>query len=231
MQQIETMLRLQQELNDSTNGTGWEEGFTRNGKPIDWRRCIWLEAAELVESYPWKHWKDINADPDEANIKIEAVDIWHFVMSEALRVFAIEGRGDIPALARTITAADAYRAFVLGTGDVPKEPYAQIEEVERLVAMLFGGAGVEEWTAQFYRVALQSGLRLDELYRLYVGKNILNRFRQDHGYKEGTYQKIWQGEEDNIVMQRILDAESASIRPDELYARLEQVYSSVPEAG
>jgi len=105
MNKIETMLRLQQQLNDATNGTGWEKGITKNGKQIDWRRCIWLEAAELVESYPWKHWKNIAANPDYANIKIEAVDIWHFVMSEALRVYAVEGRGDIADLATDAPSA------------------------------------------------------------------------------------------------------------------------------
>jgi len=224
MNQIETMLRLQQELNDTTNGVGWEAGMTQNGKPIDWRRCIWLEAAELVESYPWKHWKSITADPDYANIKIEAVDIWHFVMSEALRVFAVKGLGSISDLAQAITATEAYRLFARGDGKVTDDLYEQIAEVERLVAMLFGDAAVEEWTAQFYRVAFQSGLDLDELYRLYIGKNILNRFRQDHGYKEGTYVKIWNGEEDNVVMQRLL-AEDSGMRPETLYASLEDAYT------
>jgi len=225
MNKIETMLRLQQELNDSTNGTGWEEGTTKNNKKIDWRRCIWLEAAELVESYPWKHWKSIDADPDYANIKIEAVDIWHFVMSEALRQFSVEGRGDITVLAETMTATKAYEAFVSGQPLARTDHYQEIARVERMVALLFSDAPVEAWTEQFYLVALQSGLDLDELYRLYVGKNILNRFRQDHGYKEGTYIKIWQGEEDNVVMQRILK-KSENIAPQELYALLKNAYSS-----
>jgi len=223
MTKIERMLRLQQELNDTTNGTGWERGMTRNGKPIDWRRCIWLEAAELVESYPWKHWKNIAAQPDYDNIKIEAVDIWHFVMSEALRGFKLEERGSISDLAQAITTAPAYRDFETGIQSQEEDPYAQIAQVERLVAMLFAEAPVEEWTAQFYRVALQSGLDLDALYRLYIGKNILNRFRQDHGYKEGTYRKIWNGEEDNVVMQTILDA-SEDITPEALYKELEERY-------
>src|SRR5690625_5575447 len=33
---------------------------------------------------------------------------------------------------------------------------------------------------------------LDSLYRGYVGENVLNFFRQDHGYQEGTYRKSWQ---------------------------------------
>ena len=37
----------------------------------------------------------------------------------------------------------------------------------------------------------------DELYRHYVGKNVLNVFRQDNGYRSGDYRKQWQGREDN----------------------------------
>jgi len=229
MNKIETMLRLQQQLNDATNGTDWEKGITKNGKQIDWRRCIWLEAAELVESYPWKHWKNIEANPDYANIKIEAVDIWHFVMSEALRVYAVEGRGDIAYLAIAMTSTEAYRLFASGDAPEPEDHYREIEEVETLVGMLFGDTPVERWTAQFYRVALQSGLDLDALYKLYIGKNILNTFRQDYGYKEGTYIKIWNGEEDNVVMQRLLEGE-VSLTPEALYRGLEEAYRHLIEA-
>jgi len=223
MNKIETMLRLQQQLNDATNGEGWEKGTTKNGKQIDWRRCIWLEAAELVESYPWKHWKNIEASPDYANIKIEAVDIWHFVMSEALRVYAVEARGEISDLATVMTSTEAYRLFVANEVLDPKEHYQEIREVEMLVGMLFGDTPVETWTAQFYRVARQSGLDLDALYKLYVGKNVLNMFRQDHGYKEGSYVKIWNGEEDNVVMQRLLENES-TLEPEALYQEMEEAY-------
>ncbi|HFS82753.1 MAG TPA: dUTPase, partial [Epsilonproteobacteria bacterium] len=49
MNKISQMLTLQQELNDATNGKGWEKGITKNGKLIDWKRCIYLECAELIE--------------------------------------------------------------------------------------------------------------------------------------------------------------------------------------
>jgi hypothetical protein len=64
MDKILQMLQLQQQLNDATNGEGWEKGVTKNGKLIDWKRCSYLECAELIESYPWKHWKNIDAQPD-----------------------------------------------------------------------------------------------------------------------------------------------------------------------
>jgi hypothetical protein len=66
-------------------------------------------------------------------------------------------------------------------------------------------------------------LKLSELYQLYIGKNILNQFRQDHGYKEGSYIKEWHGVEDNVVMQKLLNDKS-DITPDELYQGLEKNY-------
>ncbi len=40
-------------------------------------------------------------------------------------------------------------------------------------------------------------MTFEDLYSGYVGKNVLNFFRQDHGYQDGTYKKIWDGREDN----------------------------------
>lgn len=39
---LENMLKLQQKLNDETNGLNWENGYTKEGKLISWRRCIYM---------------------------------------------------------------------------------------------------------------------------------------------------------------------------------------------
>ena len=44
----------------------------------------------------------------------------------------------------------------------------------------------------------------DHLYRMYVGKNVLNFFRQDHGYKDGSYIKVWGEREDNEHLAELL---------------------------
>ena len=223
MNKIKQMLTLQQELNDATNGTGWEEGWTKNGKRIDWKRAVYLECAELIESYPWKHWKNIDAAPDYDNIKIEAVDIWHFIMSQMLQDYRREEKGDIATLTKAIEALPNYAAFKEDVTATQRDYYAQIEVVEELMRVLFCDGSPEALMQAFIEVAMQSGLNLDSLYRLYIGKNILNRFRQDHGYKEGSYIKNWDGEEDNVVMQRYLK-EHPSVTPEELYHALEAVY-------
>ena len=218
MSKILTMLELQQKLNDNTNGKGWENGLTAQGKKIDWRRCIYLEAAELVESYPWKHWKNIDAEVDTDNVKVELVDIWHFVMSEVLRVNALGDARDLKELASDIKASIANENV-----EYLQDYYAQIEAIEELIEKLFCNFELVDFTATFFRLCEKLGLGFDELYSLYIGKNILNIFRQDHGYKDGTYIKVWNGKEDNVVMQEIL-ANNSNIGVDELYKELEKRY-------
>jgi len=223
MDKILQMLELQQQLNDATNGLGWEDGMTKNDKPIDWKRCTYLECSELIESYPWKHWKNIDARPDYANIKIEAVDIWHFIMSQGLEDYKRGDLGSIETLANNINSLANFATFSGELKENFKDYYEQIAVVEVLMKTLFCGGSTEKLMAAFIDVAMQSGLNLDTLYTLYVGKNILNQFRQDHGYKEGTYIKIWNGEEDNVTMQKVLE-ENENVTPNELYKALEAAY-------
>lgn len=223
MNRILQMLELQQALNDATNGENWEAGLTKNNKKIDWRRCIYLEAAELVESYPWKHWKNIDATPDYENIKIEIVDIWHFVMSEALRLYKVENKGNIEDIATAITKMEGFNDFLDSQKSEQLNPYDEIALVEEMIRILFCDDNIDALTISFLTMASKLNLKLPELYTLYVGKNILNKFRQSHGYKEGSYIKEWHGKEDNVIMQEIL-ADQSDITPEELYAALEKAY-------
>ncbi len=72
------MFRLQQKLNDGTNGEGWEKGYTNQNRIINW--------------------KDIHIDPDWDNVTIELVDIWHFIMSLGLEQYKNRNLGDIETL-------------------------------------------------------------------------------------------------------------------------------------
>jgi hypothetical protein len=132
-------------------------------------------------------------------------------------------KGGIDKLAEAIEALPNYHKFTQKTVPTDKNYYQQIEVVEDLMRVLFCNESPEALMSAFIEVAIQSGLNLDSLYQLYIGKNILNRFRQDHGYKEGNYIKIWNGDEDNVIMQRILDSNPAAT-PDELYKALEEAY-------
>ncbi|HEC1748915.1 TPA: dUTPase, partial [Campylobacter lari] len=84
---LKSMLELQQKLNDDTNGIGWENGYTKEGKLISFRRCIYMECAELIDSFAWKHWKSIHTPANWDNVCIEIVDIWHFILSLILEEY------------------------------------------------------------------------------------------------------------------------------------------------
>ncbi len=57
----------------------------------------------------------------------------------------------------------------------------------------------------------------------------MNFFRQDNGYKQGTYIKEWAGREDNehlVELSSALDSASVSFR-DDLYQALQQRYENL----
>jgi hypothetical protein len=70
---------------------------------------------------------------------------------------------------------------------------------------------------------------LEEIYKLYMGKNILNKFRQNNGYKTGSYKKIWNGQEDNAYLTTILkETEISNVEFDMIiYDKLTEVYQSI----
>lgn len=226
MNKLLCMLELQQKLNDATNGTGWEKGITKNGKKINWRRCIYMESAEMIDSFGWKHWKSIAQETDYENLQIEIVDVWHFVMSLVLEFTYVSGAESIEELAKRITQTPEYQKLstdiklTFGSDDLLM---TKIENVMRLSLIPVSPEMIGALIEEFFELSYLGALNMTQLYRLYVGKNILNQFRQDHGYKEGSYIKIWNGLEDNAVMKGAWEA-NPDMTPDDLYKALQAAY-------
>ena len=222
MEKIYEMLTLQNRLNTDTNGADWRSDRTKHGKRINWKRCIYMETAELIDSFPWKHWKSIDARPNYANVKIELVDIWHFLMSYLLK------NNPLDEAAKLIDNLKDIKSDI----KLPKEwenekvdEYLDIFEDLMALALVKNDSEMmqEELLEQFFKACDSVGLGFDELYKLYIGKNALNQFRQEKGYKEGTYVKIWNGKEDNEVLHEILNARD-DITYEELKKELERRY-------
>jgi dimeric dUTPase (all-alpha-NTP-PPase superfamily) len=175
-----------------------------------------MEAAEAIDSFNWKHWKNINVEPDWDNIKVELVDIWHFIMSEAIRV------GD-QSYANQYEENDAIEGL---------DSEMLLQTLERILALsvqakIKDNDNVIRETIDLFFVALSYiGMDTGELYKRYVVKNQLNTFRQKNGYKDGSYIKIWGSVEDNVVAFNIMD-DSPGISPSNLYQQLELAYASL----
>ena len=221
---LEEMFLLQKKLNDDTNGTNWELGINKFDKEINWLRCIHMEVAELIDSTPWKHWKNISNEPDLDNIHIELVDVWHFLMSYILQ------ETNIPKAVSLVNTHCIYEAVEMEDIDTK----LIVKEAEKLSYIAFAietgnmpaFSGVERFIDQFFRCCKLSGLSFTWLQKIYIGKNCLNKFRQDNGYKEGTYTKVWNDKEDNVVMMEILKSMD-DITFDLIYDSLKQRYSSL----
>jgi len=224
------MLQLQNQLNDATNGEDWVKGITKNNKVINWRRCIYMESAEMIDSFAWKHWKNIEVAPDWDNLQIEVVDVWHFIMSLAIENYAQTMRGGLEDLAMNISDMDAFAT--IDTEDAAfaseNEVMQKVEDIMRDV-LTKDKLDLEGLIEDFFALVVMSGLNLESLYRLYVGKNILNQFRQDNGYKDGSYIKIWDGDEDNVVMKRIWE-EQSDLTPEKLYRELAKYYHALTKS-
>lgn len=230
MDKLLLMIQLQNQLNDATNGDEWTKGTTKNGKIINWNRCIYMECAEIIDSFSWKHWKSINQEADWDNLKIEVVDVWHFIISLAIENYTKNMKGGIEELAQDISVMPCFNTI-----NVKNEAFATeneiMKKVEHIIALSLEkrDLNLEQLIEEFFDLVIMSGLDLETLYRLYVGKNILNQFRQDNGYKQGTYIKVWAGEEDNVVMKRIWE-EDGDIKPDALYRELAKHYHALTKS-
>jgi hypothetical protein len=83
---------------------------------------------------------------------------------------------------------------------------------------------LEAITKQFFIAIDSAWMSFIDLYKLYIWKNVLNKFRQDHWYKEWTYKKIWSNwKEDNVTMQDYIE-NNENISFEILYDFLEENY-------
>lgn len=206
------MLKLQGDLNSMIN-PDWINGGAR------FLRAAFVESAEALEHYGWKWWKKQTIDLPQ--VQMELVDILHFYLSHTI----VQAKGDVNAAAAALVADLAGPASI--TLDGKSYALASLNVPELLE--LIGGLAVCGRAS--FKVLEQTMTACDmswnDAYTQYVSKNVLNLFRQRHGYKEGTYVKIWNGEEDNVVLARLmaaLDPAQADFA-DQIQERLEQAYA------
>ncbi len=219
------MFNMQLSLNNDTNGKNWVDGVTKDGKKIDWKRCIYMECLEVVDSFSWKHWKNIDKEPDWQNVKIELVDIWHFIMSLEIEQNSPE---TIENISDKILKNNNFNDFFKDINNLNRGKIDEIlSEVEFIVHLATSKEKnvLDKMIDKFFKLCINCGVNIDILYQNYMAKNILNGFRQNNGYKEGTYIKIWNGKEDNEVLMDILK-NNQTLTTDEIYEQLEVNYKT-----
>ncbi|HEG8091441.1 hypothetical protein C3I27_04185 [Campylobacter jejuni] len=239
--QFEDMFRTQFKVNDVQSSKEWVNGTNQFGLHCDWTRAIRMELIEALDSFQWKFWKSVTDNPqysvtDIENLKVELVDIWHFMMSQRMTDSGIK---DLDQLDKSSLAA---------------------YEFNTLTSVL-DGADIDEWTSEGIFKLLESSVFSDKLissrnlfiaicyafshspsskddplgsfYRSYITKATLNLFRAEHGYAEGEYKKQWvfngQVNEDNVVAYQLSLAlqKVGKFNSESLYDHLEDVYKKM----
>ena len=188
-QHVEEMLAMQDKLNCTVNPNWLTAEYP-------WHRAMYAEAVEAMDHYGWKWWKDVG-QYTMGQIQLELVDIWHFAMSSIL---AHQG-GDIE------NSADVITGYFQHLEDDP-DVFGEITNVSthQLFDLLAGSAALQrQLNGPAFNMLMKTfDLTWDKLYAIYMGKNVLNMFRQANGYKEGTYKKMWGGVEDNEVLESLM---------------------------
>jgi dimeric dUTPase (all-alpha-NTP-PPase superfamily) len=202
-QQISTMLELQDSMNSKVRDDWREQNF-------EWYRAIWIECAELLDHHGWKWWK--KQQPDVNQIALELVDIWHFGLSllllkdqshEAISESVVKAFDDVEAAGDFAISLEEFTKNTLVTKDF---------DINGFVGLVKG-----------------INMQFDQLYIAYVGKNVLNFFRQDHGYQDGSYHKQWGGKEDNEHLVEIVEKLDTNLPTfkDDLYSEMKTVYQQL----
>lgn len=180
-------------------------------KNFNWNSAIIAESGELLDSLGYKWWK--KQEPDMENVKVEAIDLLHFVISQYIQV-NYESTNDY--ISKTIN--DFESIFLGNTKELYKE-----DEIKEIIDVLNLGLYPRFFTMKVLFKALN--MSNEDVYIAYITKNCLNKFRQDYGYKDGNYQKIWNGREDNVVAFEIANEWGADEELfEQLYRDLETYY-------
>jgi len=197
-----TMLELQNRMNTRVHPQWAAQKF-------EWYRAAWIECGELIEHYGYKWWK--KQTPDLEQVQLEVIDIWHFGMSAL-----ISEEDSLEAVAeRIIAELENYSYDGTGVREATESLALHCLQTHSFSPSLF-------WS-----LMNAAELNFESLYRSYVGKNVLNFFRQDNGYQDGTYHKNWSGREDNehlVELVAELDSHGDDF-PELLYASLKQRYT------
>lgn len=210
--QLREQLKLQSTINSTVDPNWAKAGY-------HWRLAMAMEGAELIEHYGWKWWKQ--QDKDTNQLRLELVDIWHFILSDAL----VRNNSDVDLTVHELDMHVRHPQTTVFVGYAARnlEAMDDVSLVRAFVALAMGD--VVSHTA-FVLMMKRFNLSFNQLHALYVAKNVLNIFRQKYGYKSGTYMKLWNGVEDNEVLFGLIQSKPDATS-EQLLERLEVLYSQI----
>lgn len=208
------MLSLQYDMNSKVDSNWLTARYP-------YLRAVVIEGAEAIEHHGWKWWK--HQEHDLLQLQMELIDIWHFMLSELI----LDHQGDLDKTCESLLQnLHKYKTTDLIEFDAKSYQLEELELVAKLELLIGTSVARRIELGLFETIMSDCGMTWDNLFRQYVGKNVLNFFRQDNGYQQGTYKKIWDGKEDNehlVEVLDLLDAQEDKFQ-ENLYSALTERY-------
>lgn len=205
---ISIMLAKNNDLNIKTSGLDWLSGFsTVTNREISWNRCISQKSSSIIDLLPWKHYRDLNLRSDLRSIKENIVDIWNYTLSFVIQEYGLEDASSV--IIQHYEKELKKEKTVLSSLDVISLLY-KVEQLQlsmhqkntssfELLSLFFDLLNIVYFEQPFF-------VAFNKLERYFYGKNALNLFRQNNGLLYGTYNKDWAGEEDRLILIKILNS-------------------------
>ncbi|MDE0853985.1 MAG: dUTP diphosphatase [Nevskia sp.] len=205
------MLRLQADVNSKIDPAWLQARYP-------YMRAVLVETTEAMDHHGWKWWSKQTMNLEQ--LRIELIDIWHFALSQLL----LDHGGDLAKAADEVEASWGNSDVADTLFDQPA-PKNLLECLERMAGL----AAFRQFSVPLFRRIMDDcGLSFEDLFRSYVAKNVLNHFRQDHGYKAGVYRKVWGGREDNEHLAEVVAGlrEQPERLAAALYVELDRRYTA-----
>lgn len=229
IQQISHVLHEQHKLNQLLINQNWRI------EPKKFMRAYYVEASEALDHIGFKWWATQNTNVEQA--QLELVDMSLFLFSEVLAVL------DSQMTQHEKTCSWLLRAMAAGTELPPATAFDREQQCNAVERTLFAAVNymqneesdnVIELLANvvttYTRACHACGLTGNTLFMLFMAKTSLNIFRNKNGYKATppTYDKIWDGLEDNkhlMIILKTLNTDAPDF-VENLYAALTERYKA-----
>ena len=205
-QKVLNLLKQQRKLNTIIN-PAWENDRSRQ----DFIRAMIVESGELLEHTDYRWWKHGTVDIEQS--RMEIVDLWFFYFSLVLLDPAtLPSNMSDDKLEYFAQMVEDHSGLDKSTSEWDTEKVQQrtlyfVHSCSQMTPNLLSTM------YELSELTLAAGMTFNKMYHMYMGKLILNIFRQENGYKEGTYRKQWHTSaqstlEDNQVLTTIMKRES-----------------------
>jgi len=183
---IDEIIELQKTLNIKVD-PNWMQS------KLNWKLASLLETAEAIDSLDWKWWK--KTKNDWLNLEIEMIDIFFFNLAKMIETGQEQQFKIILIQQMVIDKQEEKTIKKINRDDVlAKQVITKLSE--KLVNSIMYEQSVITLVLWF-DIWKSLGNNVETMLKLYKLKYTLNIFRQNNGYKEGTYIKMWDGLEDN----------------------------------